>query len=405
MAGLVVPVFFLVLAVWSVVGAAAAVVCTTAARRQARVRRAVEWLDASFGSASDDEVRRSLDDLLQRIPTRCLIAHLSERSIPEASGRALSSWLVTRSHAQLVAYARCTARRATRRRVDALRVLARGGLDALPFLQQALADGDVQVVAAAVSLLGSMPDRRAAGALIEALRLGRYQPSRIATVLDRFPLPISDLLRPLASDASPIARFWGATLLSRYGGTEGVADEVARLVRDPDPQVRKAAIETLGSVKSPMAAMLALALLGDPVWYVRAHAARTLGELGRSDLATHVMALLSDRQWWVRQAAKESLEKMGPAVWRDVIKGLDHTDLFARNGAAEVLQNLGVLDSMIVLEATAPHPAPDKIAMLRKIAAAGGVRMTNALLDRTDARLAERIRTLLDTIGLEAAGV
>ncbi len=405
MAGLAVPVCLLVLAAWMALGATAVVVCAMASHRNARLQRAVASLDGSLASASDADVRTFLDRVLARVPTRFLIAHLSDRSISDRTARALSSWLVTRSSAQLLAYARAKSRHATSRRVDALRTVTRGGLDALPLLQQAMADGDAHVVAAAVSLLGSMPDRRAAAALIEALGAGRYQPSRIATVLDRFPLPIADLLRPLASDANPTARFWGATLLARYASSDGIADEVAGLVRDPDPQVRKAAIETLGSAKSPGAATLALALLGDPVWYVRAHAARTLGDLGRADLAGEVMALLADRQWWVRQAAKEALEKMGPAVWRDVIKGLDHPDLFARNGAAEVLQNLGVLDSMIVLEATSAHPAPDKVEMLRKIAAAGGVRMTNALLERTDARLAERIRTLLETLGLQAAGV
>ena len=403
--GLLVPVFFSVLLAWAVLGAAVAGVYAIRSWRDGRLRRAVAWLNHS-SSQSPRDVAAALDGLIGRLPATFLIARLADPSIPDACGRALCVWLAGHSRGRLVACASTTKRRSAGCRAGALRVLVRAGCDeALPLLERALADGDPQLVGVAVNLLGSLSQRRAALALIGALRAGRFQASRIATALDRFPLPIADLLSPLAADPNPIARFWGATLLSRYGNADGVADEVAGLVRDANPQVRKAAIETLGALGGAPAAKLALGLLGDPVWYVRAHAARALGDLGRTDLAEHVLALLADRHWWVRQAAKESLEKMGPGVWRDVIKCLDHADPFARNAAAEVLQNLGVLDSLVVLEATSEHPAPEKIDALRKIAAAGGVRMTNALLERADAHLAQRIRALLDTLGLRAAGI
>jgi hypothetical protein len=84
---------------------------------------------------------------------------------------------------------------------------------------------------------------------------------------------------------------------------------------------------------------------------------------------------------------------------------LDHADLFARNGAAEVLQNIGILDSLIVLEAATARPSASKVEMLRKIAAAGGSRMTDALLDRVGEHQRPRVRELLTSIGLEPAGV
>ncbi len=404
MVGLVGPVFLFTLILWAAVGAAALVVWMAASRRHRRFRQVLAQLSERSPSSTPDEIRAVLDANLGTIPPAFLLSCLAEQSSPDASARALSSWLAGRSRPQLVRYAASRNPRQARRRLSALRVLARADGDVLPLLERAVQDDNGEVVGAAVTLLGSTADVRAAESLIGALRAGRYQPSRIATALDRFPLPIPELLRSLASDANPVARFWGATLLSRYGEAEGVADEVARLVRDTDPQVRKAAVETLGTVGGETAATAALGLLGDPIWYVRAHAARALGDLGRADLAPHVVALLADPQWWVRQAAKETLEKMGPGVWRDLIKCLDHPDKFARNGAAEVLQNLGILDSLIVLEASDDHPGADKIELLRKIAAAGGLRMTNALLERTDAKLAQRIRALLDTIGLEAAG-
>ena len=237
-----------------------------------------------------------------------------------------------------------------------------------------------------------------------ALGKASYPPSRIATYLDQFPVPVLNYVRPLLQDPKPAVRFWAATLLGRYAGTENLDAELASLAGDSEPSVRKAAVESAGKVGGPMAANMALELLADPVWYVQAHAARALGDLGRVDLATRVAPLLADRQWWVRAAAKEALEAMGPEIWSDLVPFLDHPDAFARNGAAEVFQNIGILDSLVVMEAATDGPGTAKIEMLRKIASAGGVRMTDALLERAGPQMRPRIRRLLEMLGLERAG-
>ena len=79
-------------------------------------------------------------------------------------------------------------------------------------------------------------------------------------------------------------------------------------------------------------------------------------------------------------------------------------DRFVRNGAAEVVQNLGVLDSLIMLEAATTNPAGAKVAMLQRIAAAGGVRFTESLVERAGPVVGPRVRRLLDTMGLEHVG-
>src|SRR5205814_6598131 len=177
-------------------------------------------------------------------------------------------------------------------------------------------------------------------------------------------------------------RLWAATLLGRYLGVEDLERELAEAADDEDPRVRKAAVQSLGQIGDTLAAVTALRLLNDPVAYVRATAARTIGRLGREDLAEEVAAVLGDPDWWVRFAAKQCLESMGADVWPVLARALDHSDKFVRNGAAEVFQNLGVLDSFIVMEAASDNPAPHKIAMLRRVAAAGGVRLTQSLVER-----------------------
>jgi HEAT repeat protein len=205
-------------------------------------------------------------------------------------------------------------------------------------------------------------------------------------------------------DADPVVRLWAATLLGRYRDVDGLERDLATLADDEDPRVRKAAVQSLGQIGDTFAGVIALRLLHDPVAFVRATAVRALGKLGRDDLAEDVAALLGDRDWWVRFAAKESLESMGAEIWPVLVRLLDDPDRFVRNGAAEVFQNLGVLDSFIVMEAATDDPAGSKIDLLRRIALAGGLRLTDSLLERAGSALAPRVRHLLTTIGLEHVG-
>jgi HEAT repeat protein len=286
------------------------------------------------------------------------------------------------------------------RRIAAMHLLATGAHSGLvPLLRRTLDDLDPEIVGASLAILGRVPDPAAATALVEALKNSKYAPSRIATYLDQFPLEISGLFVPLLRHPDPNVRYWGATLLSRDGGAD-VAPSLRALTEDSSPLVRKAAVATLARLDKTTALPAARALLADDVWYVRAHAARALGEAGGPDVAEEIAPLLADREWWVRVAAKESLQTMGEEVWAVLVPLLDHADPFARNGAAEVLQNIGILDSLIVLEAATARPSATKLDMLRKIASAGGTRMTEALLERVDADTRPRVRTLLQTLGL-----
>ena len=95
---------------------------------------------------------------------------------------------------------------------------------------------------------------------------------------------------------------------------------------------------------------------------------------------------------------------MGSDVWPLLVPCLSSADRFVRNGAAEVFQNLGLLDSLILMEAASDDPAPHKIDMLRRIAAAGGVRLTDSLVERAGPTVGPRVRGLLTAIGFQDVG-
>jgi HEAT repeat protein len=281
------------------------------------------------------------------------------------------------------------------RRIAALRVLSGAGHpEALGLLRAALVEGDADVAGAAVSLLGAQATRGAAELLIQALRERLYPASRVAARLDRFALDVPDLIAPLVQDKDAAVRFWGATLLARYSASAWVTSALTVLAIDEDASVRKAAVESLSVLGGPEAESTALRLLDDPAWFVRAHAARALGELERVDLAPRVLPLLADSQWWVRAAAKDALLAMGTGVAPSVAGWLAHPDRFARNGAAEVLQNLGVLDEVTARNGRGEASAED-LAMLEAAEAAGGVAAGGRAVRRVLPSPADRMRLLV----------
>jgi HEAT repeat protein len=267
---------------------------------------------------------------------------------------------------------------------------------AKPELARALRDDDPDVVGGAVAILGARSDRDSAAMLVNALRDGRYSRSRIAAQLDVFPMEISDLLVPLVDDPDPSVRQWGASLLGRYPAAE-IEVELATLLLDEDPQVRAAVLKSLTRNKSRLAAPAATTALADPVWFVRIHAARALGQLGRVEHASELVALLGDSRWWVRAAAKESLQELGDLAAPAVLPALKDDDRFVRDGAAEVLQNIGVVDDLIRRLELSPH---DELALrtLRSILERGGQAVAGAAVKRAVASGSTRAAELLDGI-------
>jgi HEAT repeat protein len=277
-------------------------------------------------------------------------------------------------------------------RVAALRILARGRSEAaIPLLERALESEDEEVVAAAVATLGELGDLRSAELLVSALRRNVFGRSRIAAQLDVFREPVAGLLAPLLHDGESQLRFWGATLLRRYASDPAIDVELAAAARDSDPSVRAAAVESLTDGGGASALDAALILLDDPVWFVRAHAARAAASFDRGDLAARVAPLLADESWWVRAAAKEMLSVRHGAAPGVLIAYLDHDDEFARNGAAEVLQNIGALDALIRHVVVSGSDAD--LDTLRRVFAAGGSRLlaTAAARNGLDAEQLEQL--------------
>lgn len=270
------------------------------------------------------------------------------------------------------------------RRIAALRALARSRHPAARWsLRRALADSDRDVAGAAVRALGDVADDWAVDLLVQALRENRSSRALAAAQLERRPAELDGFLASMVTDPDPAVRFWGATLLAAR--PDSAHDALLALARDDDPNVRAAATESLGVTGQRGALAAVKERLDDEAWFVRVHACRALGELGSPADAPTLAAMLGDTWWWVRAAAKDALRGLGISVAGALIPHLESGDGFVRNGAAEVLQDIGFLDA---LARTGPEGA-----LRERILAAGGEDMRQT----ADSRAADSEGDTLDT--------
>ncbi len=213
-------------------------------------------------------------------------------------------------------------------------------------LEESIRSADSETRISAITTLGRLGQRHewAVDALIEALTTGG-EPVRVAAQLDRLAPRPGDRLIPLLAHPSDLVRFCATRLVARYPTL--AETHIPELTRDPSPDVRAAALETLRTTGSAEALRCSLHLLEDPHARVRANACRTALAIGGPRAAPFLARRLGDESWWVREAARESLVAAGPDVVTAVLPLLEGEDPDLRHGAALVLQDVGALDDLL----------------------------------------------------------
>ena len=268
------------------------------------------------------------------------------------------------------------------RRVHALQRLERAHHPAVPRLVGlVLDDPDPRIASAAIHTLGDIGDDWAIDILLDALRRGHGPRSRVAAELEELAPAPGQRLVSFLRDWNPAVRFWGATLLRPY--PELGEATLIELTWDQDPNVRAAAVETLGTRAGRSVGAALLARIDDSEWFVRVHAARAAGHVLGAEAAPTMTRLLSDERWWVRTAAKDALRGMGADAVPSLLAILAHEDRFARNGAAEVLQDIGFVDFLALDNPGSP--------LLERIYAAGGEKLREAAEARSDGAPERRV--------------
>src|SRR4029450_2161176 len=165
-------------------------------------------------------------------------------------------------------------------------------------LRRAPPDSDPKIPTAAIRTLGDVGDDWAIDLLVDALRDGDGARSRIASELERLAPAPGPKLVALLRDRNSVVRFWGATLLRPYPDLAEAT--LIELSWAPAPNVRAAAVETLGTRQGSAVETALSARLDDSEWFVRVHAARAVGHVVGAEAAPSIARLLTERGWGVR---------------------------------------------------------------------------------------------------------
>ncbi len=343
-----------------------------------------------------------IDRILRRLSVKKLLGAVADKATGTPVARVFSRHLVRRAGPEVGAMlGQRSSTRSRWQRAGALRVAALGRMaDAPALLQSAVLSPDEETRAAGVQILGELETPEAQEILIESLRDGTFARSRVAAQLDdRAPLS-PEVLRPLLEDRRSIARYWGAKLLAPLAHEPEATDALLVAAADDESNVRAGAADSLGRGHSARGTQVLMALLRDRSAPVRIHAARSLGRRRAAGSAMPLAPLLRDSNWSVRRAAKRALEQLGRAAVPAVSPLLEGNDEFARNGAAEVLQNLGVVRDLVDDIADSSDDdgaaATRAAAELTPILNAGGDRFTTSALDHLDDPAGRRARSLVD---------
>ena len=137
------------------------------------------------------------------------------------------------------------------------------------------------------------------------LDVGAFSPELFADIVPAWSDEIAALHdHPDAEVRERVARILG-TLSPETASDDAVAAALAILLQDSEASVVRAALRSVGRVRSMGASGRAAELLRSEDWSIRLEAARTLGALDQS--APLIIALESDPYAYVREAAAEAL--------------------------------------------------------------------------------------------------
>jgi hypothetical protein len=271
-------------------------------------------------------------------------------------------------------------------RISAVRVLAAARSEwRYECLDTMLRSGTPVLGAASIRILAKIDTRESADLLIMALRDGVYSRSRIAAAIDTMSVSRADLLAALFDATEPEVLFWAAKLAGRLKAREWIL-RLRQLALETDPLVRRAAVESIGSLGDATDIALLIYSMSDPVPFVRLHAARASVRLADPETIDALVGLLIDRHWMVRAAARDALARIGAAALPAVKQALWYADRFAADSAAEILHRTGgaadAVHQLLENGGVARRQAP----VLTRFLAVAGPHLRAAFLGQLSAR-------------------
>ncbi len=243
---------------------------------------------------------------------------------------------------------------------------------AVPGLARLLGSRNYRVADAALYALGKIGTQESLSEITKILdHPTRWTQDRIAAAVEAVGPRATNLLVRNLEEGTPQTRTLSAEILAKVGGEEALPALRAAL-SDPNTDVRARAAAALGRLGDRGSLQPLLAALQDARWEVRSQAAKALGELEEPAALPPLANALRDSEWWVRANAEEAMRRMGDAGERELAGMLYDDDRFARETAAQALQELGVPERYLQM-AEAGEDVETLKPILKRMAEIGAV--------------------------------
>jgi HEAT repeat protein len=215
------------------------------------------------------------------------------------------------------------------------------------------------------------------------------------------PETVEELVRMLRAEENAGLRNSAVEALTRIGIP--ALPVLHRYVSDPDHDVRKFVIDTLGGIAHPSSVPMLSAALGDEDVNVRAAAAENLGKIGTEEVMPHLLAALSHPDLWLRFSILEALAAAGRPVPSATILPLASGELL-RKAVFDCLAVVGDIEAApVLLQGLREKSRKSREAAVRAVArlrgrgtAAERERIDSGLRDLRGSEVVEGILSLLD---------
>jgi len=195
--------------------------------------------------------------------------------------------------------------------------------------------------------LGSIGSPEAVRPLVHALRApGRWSAIRVSGILIAAG---NEAVQALLEEfyALPMhAQLSAIDIFARIRSLDTVG-LLRDLLRHEQPDLRARAAFALGTIGDPGSLDLLTGALRDRAWAVRAMAAKALGRIRDESCIPALCGALADTEWWVRANAAEALKSKGERGTQALLSMLDAQDIYAAQQAVQMLQEAGVLDTLV----------------------------------------------------------
>jgi HEAT repeat protein len=303
--------------------------------------------------------------------------------------------------------ARMRSRSSSRRAEAAEKLGLSGAMRARDALASAMEDDSSDVRLRAAKSLGRLGGTASARELIRALHdSNRWSAIRIADILTGMGRRVLGELTAAFSELELPGKLAVLDILGRTRPLQA-SPWLARLLDDPEPDVRARACHALGCIGDPRQAPALVRALEDPEWPVRAMAAKALGRMRHSPALSELSRALGDGEWWVRTNAAQALRAMGRKGVEALERALESPDRFGRHQAVLMLQEMGVVDERVGRLALADVEAQGHAERFveRLIAAGQTERLHDLAADHADERVRRALHGLLRPEGEPAEAV